>query len=62
MNLVLFCSNERTLINIGVNFDIGVVTQFKCILILSALNLKYQPFEVGEDNDEGYVVLCIDIE
>jgi len=37
MNLVLLCTDERLLVYIWVDFDVRVVTQFECILKVSAL-------------------------
>lgn len=40
MDLVLFGSNEGTLIDVGVDFDVRVVAQFERVLASSALSFS----------------------
>ena len=36
MNLILLCTDERALVDVGVDFDVRVVAQLKGVLVLSA--------------------------
>lgn len=40
MDLILFSSNERAFVNVGVDFDIGIVAQLESILFSSALRFS----------------------
>jgi len=52
VDLILLCSDERAFVDIGVDFYVGVVTQFECVLVVVSL---VQPGEIGEGGeDEGY--------
>lgn len=37
VDLVLLCTDERLLVDIRVDFDVGIITQFESILKVSAL-------------------------
>ena len=40
MDLILFSSNERAFVNVGVDFDVGIVAQLESILFSSALRFS----------------------
>jgi hypothetical protein len=40
MDLILLCSDEGALVDVGVDFNVRVVTQLECVLVLSALRFS----------------------
>ena len=46
MDLVLLCANERALIDVWVDFNVRVVTQFESVLVI--VSLEVQPGDLGQ--------------
>ena len=46
MDLVLLCTDEGSLVDIRVNFDIGIVTELERVLVDSALVTVQPPDEI----------------
>ena len=47
MDLILLRADERTFVDVGVDFNVGVVAQLESILVVSALSFSLVAWSVG---------------